>query len=242
MPTRAPSKPAGRPRGCVLDHTVDGGAIGHDLRVSSLATARQAGPLSLLGTVSRTVGLAPTRPWLPSGVTLGGRIYRHGRDPAVGVPWLDEAGVLAARVRLSHALSRPGSRPGGAPAVTTIGLRLELPGAAGGPVTAADLVLRAGSRPRWSTGRRRAVRPGPGPLLVSGVPYAAAGRPLSFAALPCGAETFELLCAVDHERWRPFADLRVCPRPVEDLPLDPDPVRNPPPGLDVAGRAGRRAG
>ena len=143
--------------------------------------------------------------------------------------WLDEPGVVDARVGLAYA---PG-RAGGGPAVATLAVRLEHPDgrSAGG---LGDLVLRGGPRPRWVTGRRRAVHTGPGPLLVSVPSYDVAGRPLALAARPCGAETFELLVALDHEPWRPFADLRIRPRPLDDRPLRPDPVARLLPGLRVA--------
>ena len=208
--------------------------------MSLLAPSRLAAPTTLWSTVSRSLGLASAGPWLPAGRTLQGRLFRCGLEPATGVPWLDEPGVVDARVGLAYA---PG-RSGGGPAVATLVIRLAHPGGVAG-----DLVLRGGPRSRWVTGRRdtgrrdtgrrvtgrrRAVHTGPGPLLVSVPSYDVAGRPLALAARPCGAETFELLVALDREPWRPFADLRVRPRPLDDRPLRPDPVARPLPGLRVA--------
>jgi hypothetical protein len=159
--------------------------------MSILGSARRAAPTTLLATVSRGVGRAPARPWLPAGLPLLARLYRHGTEPAVGVPWLDEPGELDAVVSVTYASSAARTRG----VVTGLDLRVEHPGGS------EDLRLR-----------RPTVRPGP--VLVSATAYAAAGVPgglLSLGARQCGAQTFELLCVAGDGEWRELADLRICP-------------------------------
>ncbi|MFC4783545.1 hypothetical protein ACT8ZV_03665 [Nocardioides sp. MAHUQ-72] len=184
--------------------------------MSILASVRQAGPSGLLTSVSRTVGLGPARPWLPAGETLRARLYRHGLEPGVGVPWLDEPGVVDAQVRLTYAASLAGSQV----AVTGLALRVENPDGSVG-----DVLMQARGP------RRGAARD---TVLTTATPYVVAGVPgglLTLGARQCGAETFELLCVAGDGEWRPFGDLRVSPRPHGGRPLDPDPLANVLPGL-----------
>jgi hypothetical protein len=161
--------------------------------MSILGSARRAAPSALLTTVSRGVGRAPARPWLPASVPLRARLYRHGTAPALGVPWLDGTGELDAVARVTYASSLARSRG----VVTGLDLRLDH------PEGREELRLRGpGTRPE--------------PLLTAATAYAAAGVAgglLSLGARQCGAETFELLCVAGDGEWRELADLRICPHP-----------------------------
>jgi len=205
--------------------------------MSILASARQAGPstlaspaslispASLLGTVSRTVGLGQARPWLPAEKTLRARAFRHGLEPGSGVAWLDEAGVVDARVRLGYAPSLRGNTL----TVTSLAVRFEDDDGSVG-----DLLLRAPVR-----GARRARVGG---MLVAATPYLVPGGLLSLGARQCGAETFELCChAGDGDEWRGFADLRISPHAHDAQPLEVDPVAHVLPGLETSVPAPRGA-
>jgi len=205
--------------------------------MSILASARQAGPstlaspaslispASLLGTVSRTVGLGQARPWLPAEKTLRARAFRHGLEPGAGVAWLDEAGVVDARVRLGYAPSLRGNTL----TVTSLAVRFEDDDGSVG-----DLLLRAPVR-----GARRARVGG---MLVAATPYLVPGGLLSLGARQCGAETFELCChAGDGDEWRGFADLRISPHAHDAQPLEVDPVAHVLPGLETSVPAPRGA-
>jgi len=205
--------------------------------MSILASARQAGPFtlaspaslispaSLLGTVSRTVGLGQARPWLPAEKTLRARAFRHGLEPGAGVAWLDEAGVVDARVRLGYAPSLRGNTL----TVTSLAVRFEDDDGSVG-----DLLLRAPVR-----GARRARVGG---MLVAATPYLVPGGLLSLGARQCGAETFELCChAGDGDEWRGFADLRISPHAHDAQPLEVDPVAHVLPGLETSVPAPRGA-
>lgn len=211
--------------------------------MSILASARQAGPstlasaslispatlirpATLMSTVSRTVGLGPARPWLPAEQTLRARAFRHGLEPGAGVAWLDEAGIVDARVRLGYAPSLRGN----ALTVTTLAVRFHNEDGSVG-----DLLLRAQLR-----GPRRRARVGG--MLVASTPYLVPGGLLSLGARQCGAETFELCChAGDDDEWRGFADLRVSPHPYDAQPLRVDPVAHVLPGLETSVPAPRGA-
>ena len=205
--------------------------------MSILAGARHAGPstlvspaslmspATLMSTMSRTVGLGPVRPWLPAEETLRARAFRHGLEPGSGVAWLDEAGVVDARVRLGYAPSLRGN----AVTVTSLAVRFDNEDGSVG-----DLLLRAPVRGR---GRARAAG-----MLVAATPYLVPGGLLSLGARQCGAETFELCChAGDDEEWRGFADLRISPHPHDALPLEVDPVAHVLPGLETSVPAPRGA-
>lgn len=186
--------------------------------MSILANARQAGPTALISTVSRSVGLGPVQPWLPAGETLGARLFRQGLEPGTGVEWIDEAGAVDAQVRLSYAASLTGN----AVSVTSLALRFDNPDGSTG-----DLLLRSAARAPRRTVRER--------MLTAATPYiVAGGRLLSLGARQCGAETFELCCALGNGEWRGFADLRISPRPHGGRPLHPDPLGNVLPGLEAS--------
>ena len=211
--------------------------------MSILASARQAGPstlasaslispatlirpATLVSTVSRTVGIGQVRPWLPAEETLRARAFRHGLEPGAGVAWLDEAGIVDARVRLGYAPSLRGN----ALTVTTLAVRFDNEDGSVG-----DLLLRAQLR-----GPRRRARVGG--MLVASTPYLVPGGLLSLGARQCGAETFELCChAGDDAEWRGFADLRVSPHPYDAQPLRVDPVAHVLPGLETSVPAPRGA-
>jgi hypothetical protein len=191
--------------------------------MSILANARQAGHAGLTSAVSRgtrTIGLAPTPPWLPARRTLRARLFRHGLEAPTGVPWIDESGMDDARVRLVYG----SSVTGGAVAVTALALRVDLTDGSAG-----DLLLRAPGRPPWSRpGARRLVGD---TMLTPATPYVVRGGLLSLGARQCGTETFELCCATSESGWRGFADLRISPSVDGTGRLRLDPARNPLPGL-----------
>lgn len=194
--------------------------------MSILASARQAGPSTLISTVSRTVGIGQVRPWLPAEETLRARAFRHGLEPGAGVAWLDEAGIVDARVRLGYAPSLRGN----APTVTSLAVRFDNEDGSVG-----DLLLRAQLR-----GPRRQARVGG--MLVAATPYLVPGGLLSLGARQCGAETFELCChGGDDGEWRGFADLRISPHPRDAQPLRVDPVAHVLPGLETSLPAPRGA-
>jgi hypothetical protein len=201
----------------VVCTTVEVGTTGHDFTMSILASARQAGPSALISSVSRSVGRGPVQPWLPAGQTLRARLFRHGLEPGTGVEWIDEAGVVDAQVRLSYAATLTGN----AVAATSLALRLDNPDG-----TVGDLLLRSPARGPRRTPRER--------MLTAASPYiVAGGRLLSLGARQCGAETFELCCAVGDGEWRGFADLRISPRPHGGRPLHADPSAHVLPGLEA---------
>jgi hypothetical protein len=150
---------------------------------------------------------------LPPGQTLQARVFRHGLEQPVSVPWLDNGGVDEALVRLGR-----GSSLTGAPVVNCLALRVEL---ADGSV--ADVLLRG----------RPSRRPARDPLLVSG-PYVFDGGLISLGARQCGAETFELSCRTEQDDWRGFADLRVSASSTGEPALHADPATHLLPGLDIA--------
>ena len=199
--------------------------------MSLLPHAAPAAPRAVLGSVSRSVALVRRRPWLPAGETLRGRLFVPGQEPALGLPLLDEPGVLDLRVRLGYA---PGL-VGAGPLVRTLALRLDVEG------RPADLFFHAQSAARGAPRRRRGEEDCT--VLTSRTAYAVAGRPLLLAARMCGSETLELLSREGDagQGWRSVADLRVSPYPVGEPPLLADPVARPLPGLTVLGSSRGRA-
>lgn len=196
--------------------------------MSILASARQTGlgAGELLSSVTRSVGLGGAEPWLRPGETLGARLFRHGTTPAVGVAWLDEAGVDEALVRLTCS----GSLTGGSPVVTGLALRLPQPDGSVG-----DVLFRAPARAaRGPWGAAAARRPGRGTLLTTGAAYLSDSGLVTLAARQCGIETFELSCLAGEGEWQHVGDLRVCALRTGLDPFVTDPAGNQVPGLEPA--------
>lgn len=190
--------------------------------MSLLGAARHTGWSAgdLFTTVSRTVGVRPAQPWLPQGQTLRARVFRHGLEPPVWVPWLDNGGVDEALVRLTCGTSLTG-----ATVVTSLALRVEQAGDVSG-----DLVFR---------GPLRNHHPSRRPAMMTAGPYLVDSGLISLGARQCGAETFELSCLADDGDWVGFADVRVGARPLDGTVLLVDPAANPLPGLEMSIRVPR---
>ena len=190
--------------------------------MSILGASRHAGSSAgdLFSNVSRTVGLRSAQPWLPPGPTLGARVFRHGLELPVWVPWLDNGGVDEALLRLTCATSLTG-----APVVTSLALRV-----AQADDSIGDLVFRRPLRSHHSSRR---------PAMMTSGPYLVDSGVISLGARECGAETFELFCLADDGDWVGFADVRVGALPVDGTVLQIDPASNPLPGLEMSIRVPR---
>ncbi|MGZ4446261.1 MAG: hypothetical protein ACXVEC_06225 [Nocardioides sp.] len=179
----------------------------------------------LLSTMTRTVGLRPTTPWLPAGETLRGRVFRHGLTPPVDVAWLDNAGVDDAWVRLTAPMALTGTPV----AATALEMRVEQ---ADGSV--GDVVLRAPARGWASTASRRSARE---QALVATTSYASPHGSVQISARRTGAESFALACRPGAGDWVYFADLRISSRPWTGEVFEPEPEVNLLPGLEPLERS-----
>jgi hypothetical protein len=189
--------------------------------------SRVAGGL-LEGVFASVARLRPAaKPLHPRGETRAAIVTRSGLEPATGVPWIDEAGVDDAQVRLSRAVGLPPSWP------DIFGLALRVPTSEGfgdvlfattGRGTIGRFVLLPGrSTTSWT--------------YTTLIPYRTASGPLLLAAHPDGEGTFTVACARPTGTWQPFGRIVLEPPPaagtddLNDVGPAFDPVLNQLPGL-----------
>jgi hypothetical protein len=187
-------------------------------------------------------GLAAVRsaekPMHPTGRVLRGRLERHGLEPGIGVPFVDDAGVVEVVVRESKGVGLPV----GFPDIHGLAIKVPLGGAtvdgarAGG--SHADLLLSTNG---WGPVTRFLVVPSVGMTtrpLTTLFPYRASSGPVLIGARYVGDRRVELAVAGLRSDWRVFADLHLEPEEPgpegegsDDPDLEFDAILNELPGL-----------
>ncbi|WP_122816455.1 hypothetical protein [Nocardioides pantholopis] len=195
-------------------------------RVRDLASAT-GGAVLAAGVRAKSAVTPSAKPLHPDGTLRHAVLHRHGLDPALGVAWLDEAGVDEVVVRESRAVGLPDALP------DIQGLAIRIPvGDGHGDLLLASTGLGRVTRFLLTPSRTTYGRP-----MTTLLPYRTVAGAVLIAARAVGPETVELSCAVGERApagdWRHFADLRIA-GPVADGDgerLSFDPVRNRLPGL-----------
>jgi hypothetical protein len=178
---------------------------------------------AVLAAATRTIAfLRPAeKPLHPEGVTLVGRLSRHGSDVTTGVAWLDDTGQDEVVVRLSRALGLPTVLP------DIHGLALRVPvGEGHGDLLLASTGWGRLGRFVLAFGRRPETRP-----LTTLLPYRTAAGALVLGARAGGPGSYELSWAPYDGTWHRFATLEVSDRHAEDQDISFDPVLNQVTGL-----------
>ena len=177
----------------------------------------------LAGATRAVSALRPAaKPLHPSGVTLTGRIHRHGSEPLAGVPWLDEPGEDDVLVRLSRAVGLPAAFPdihGMAIRVLTDHGDADLLLASTGWGRLTRFVLTASRNP--------SSRP-----MTTLLPYRTKTGPLLVGARAMGPHSYTLAWAIRGGPWQTFGVLILTRRPAADQDISFDPVRHQLPGLE----------
>jgi hypothetical protein len=178
---------------------------------------------SLLGGVVRVAGsLRPAaKPLHPRGALRHAVLRRHGTEPPVGVPFLDEAGTDEVLIRESRATGLPRPLP------DIHGLALRVPNSDG---TVGD-VLFATNGFGWLT--RFLLVPTLttyGRPMTTLLPYDTAAGPVLLGVRAVGQDRLALLFAVGEGPWREFGELLMSERESDDE-ISFDAVRNTLPGL-----------
>ncbi|WP_244931620.1 hypothetical protein [Nocardioides sp. W7] len=193
---------------------------------------------ALLATATRaTSAIRPAaKPLHPRGRVRQGRLHRTGVEPALGtalgVEFLDAAGVDEVVVRESRALGLPQALP------DIHGLAIRVPNADG---SHGDLLFASTGWGRVSRFVLTASRSTYGRPMTTLLPYRTAAGPVLLGARSSGPETIELACSVGDGAWHHFAELRLSERDAGPEDLDSgggisfDPVLNRLPGLDQYG-------
>lgn len=187
------------------------------------AVGSAGGTLLAAGTRALAALRPAAKPLHPRGVVLRGRIFRHGADPATGVPWLDEPGEDDVLVRRSRALGLPTSMP------DVHGLAVRVPRPDGGH---GDLLF---STTGWGRITRFTLTPARSPEnrpMTTLLPYETPRGPLLIGARATGADSFQLAVATPGGDWTPFGDLRLGQLPGEDQDVSFDAILNRLPGLE----------
>ncbi|HTW16320.1 MAG TPA: hypothetical protein VMF51_14390 [Nocardioides sp.] len=188
---------------------------------------------SLLATATRaTSAIRPAaKPLHPRGGVRRACLYRTGVDPAIGVEFLDAAGIDEVVVRESRAIGLPHALP------DIHGLAIRVPNADG---SHGDLLLATTGWGRVSRFVLTASRSTYGRPMTTLLPYRTAAGPVVLGARTNGHDTIELSCSVRDGAWRRFADLRLSGKDAQeyaegDADISFDPVLNRLPGLDQYG-------
>ncbi|MET1059109.1 MAG: hypothetical protein ABWX84_05910 [Nocardioides sp.] len=162
------------------------------------------------------------KPLHPAGVTLTGRIHRHGSNPLAGVAWLDEPGEDDVLVRLSRAVGLP-------PALPDIhGMAIRVRSDEGD----ADLLLASTGWGRFSRFVLTASRDPSARPMTTLLPYRTDTGPLLIGARSMGPHSSTLAWAVHGGPWQTFGVLILSRRPATDQEISFDPVRHQLPGLE----------
>jgi hypothetical protein len=186
-------------------------------------TAASAAGAVLAGATRAVAALRPAvKPLHPAGVTLTGRIHRHGSEPLAGVPWLDEPGEDDVVVRLSRAVGLPAALP------DIHGLAIRLRADEGD----ADLLLASTGWGRFSRFVLTASRDPSARPMTTLLPYRTQAGPLLIGARAMGPHSHTLAWAVRGGAWQTFGVLILSGETAADQDISFDPVRHQLPGLE----------
>ncbi|MDN4171489.1 hypothetical protein QWY28_00885 [Nocardioides sp. SOB77] len=204
-------------------------------------------PARIGGAVIATAvrGLAAARPaekpMHPVGRVLRGTLERHGLQPGIGVPFVDEAGTDDVLARESKGIGLPP----GLPDIHGLAIKVPLDGASADDVAAdpvegggrhADVLLSTNG---WGPLSRFLVVPSLGMTtrpLTTLFPYRGPRGPVLLGARYVAEHRVELAVAGPRSDWRVFADLHLeAPDPetgqADDPDLEFDAILNELPGL-----------
>lgn len=196
--------------------------------IRSVASGAASAGGAVLGAAARGFGaVRPTaKPLHPRGRVVRARLERTGLTPALGVPFLDEAGEDEVLVRVSRAVGLP------APLPDIHGLAVRVPLEDGGY---GDLLFATTGWGRWTRYLLTASREPDGRPLTTLLPYRTTSGPLLLGARHASEGVVELACASAGGDWRMFGRLLLSVDDAGDATTSFDPVRNQVPGLEVPG-------
>lgn len=198
----------------------------------SLLTPARHGAASLggalLATATRTTSaLRPAaKPLHPQGRVRQACLYRTGLDPALGVEFLDAAGIDEVLVRESRAIGLPRSVP------DIHGLAIRVPNPDG---SVGDLLFATTGWGRLTRFVLTMSASTYGRPMTTLLPYRTDAGPVLLGARATGEQTLEIACSVGDGPWRHVADLRLGGEDPSAPDPSFDPVLNRVPGLDQYG-------
>lgn len=202
-----------------------------DLLKATRDRAAAAGGTVLALATRATATVRPAaKPLHPSGRVVRARLDRHGLDPGLGAPFLDEAGTDQVLVRLSRAVGLP--RP--FPDFHGLAVRVPLAGGRHGDLLLATTGRGAVTRFLLTPSRTPGGRP-----MTTLLPYRTPTGAVLLGAQVVDDRHVTLSCAPWRGPWQEFGELTLAPDDVGDPGIDFDPVRHQVPGLEVPGWVSR---